>query len=310
MVFRGTFRRAMDTRYLHSGLPGLTAHPTMVCHRESYPALEAVQRSAAGKYVLITNASHGIGRAIAVSWARAKAAGIAISSLNAEDLEFVAEEIRRINHNIPIVAMTCDTTSSFDVNNFFSATKDILGRLDVAIANVGTTHLDYLDITDDNDLWWADVMTNFRSTHLTAHQYLRTFGPSPIGTFISITSGANFCVGAGVSSHEFAQQIDHRLLEFLAFEYPMMKAFSLNSVPIHVRRTRLIHGHPEICNPELVGLFSVWLGGGRADLLRGNSLRAEWDIGELERNMWQALEKDTLKQKMSSGCLRLAMRQV
>lgn len=300
----------MDTRYLHSGLLGLTAHPTMVCHREPYPALEAVQRSAAGKYALITNASHGIGREIAISWAKAKAAGIAISSLNAEDLEFVADEIRRINSNIPIIAMTCDTTSSFDVNNFFSATKDILGRLDVTIANVGTTHLDNLDTTDENGLWWADVMTNFRSTHLTAHQYLRTFGPSPTGTFISITSGANFCVGPGVSSHDFAQQIDHRLLEFLAFEYPMMKAFSLDSGPMHVRRTRLTHSHFEICNPELVGLFSVWLGGGRADLLRGNSLRAEWDIGELELNMRQSLERDTLKQRMSSGCLRLVTRQV
>jgi hypothetical protein len=182
--------------------------------------------------------------------------------------------------------------------------------LDVAIANVGTAHLDYLDATDDNDLWWADVMTNFRSTHLTAHQYLRTFGPSPTGTFISITSGVNFCVDPGVSSHEFAQQMDHRLLEFLAFEYPMMKAFSLDSGPIHVRRTKLTHGHSEICNPELVGLVSVWLGGGRADLLRGNSLRAEWDIGELELNMRQALKWDTLKQEMSSGCFRLATRQV
>lgn len=300
----------MDSRYLYSGLRGLTAHPTMVCHREPYPALKAVQRSAAGKYVLITNASQGTGRAIAVSWARADAAGIAISSLDAEDLESIALEIRRINSNIAIVPMTCDTTSSFEINDLFTATKDVFGRLDVVIANVGTTHLEDLDATDDNDLWWADVMTNFRSTHLTAHQYLRTFGPSPTGTFISITSGVNFCVGPGVSSHEFAQQIDRRLLDFLASEYPMMKAFSLDAGPIHARRTRIPYGHVEICNPELVGLFTAWLGGGRADLLRGNSLRTEWDIGELERNMRQVLERDTLKQKMSSGCLRLATRQV
>ncbi|EMD85216.1 hypothetical protein COCC4DRAFT_208126 [Bipolaris maydis ATCC 48331] len=282
----------------------------MICHREPYPALEAVQRSAAGKYVLITNASHGIGRAIAISWAGANAAGIAMSSLNTEDLEPVTSEIRCINPNIPIVAMTCDTASSFDINDFFSATKESFGKLDVAIANVGTAHLENLDAINDNDLWWADVMTNFRSTHLTAHQYLRTFGPSPTGTFISITSGANFYVGPGVSSHEFAQQIDCRLLDFLTFEYPMMKAFSLDSGPIQVRWTRLAHGHFEIGDPELAGLFSVWLGGGRADLLRGNSLRAEWDINELELNMRQALERDTLKQKMSSGCLRLATRQV
>ncbi|EUC41899.1 hypothetical protein COCMIDRAFT_104918 [Bipolaris oryzae ATCC 44560] len=282
----------------------------MICHREPYPALKAVQRSASGKYVLITNASHGNGREMALSWARANAAGIAISSLNAEDLEFVAEEIRGIDSNIPIVAMACDTTSPFDVNSLFSTTKEIFGRLDVAVANVGITHLENLGAIDDNDLWWADVMTNFRTTHLTAHQYLRTFGPSPTGTFISVTSGANFCVGPGVSSHEFSQQIDRRLLEFLAFEYPMMKTFSLDSGPTQVERTRLTHSDLEISNPELVGLFSVWLGGGRADLLRGNSLRAEWDICELELNMRQTLERDTLKQKMSSGCLRLATRQV
>lgn len=299
----------METRHLPSYTFMTTAHPTLVRYREPYPALEAVQHTAVGKYILITNASHGIGRFIAISWARAGVAGLAISTLNAEDLTSVAAEIRLINPAIPLVAMICDTTNSFDVTKLFSAIRDVFGRLDVLITNVGTSHLGNLDETDDNDMWWTDVTTNFRTTHLTAHQYIRTFGPSPPGTFISITSGADSCVEPGVSSHEFAQQIDCRLRAFLTTEYPTMKAFSLDPGPIPMGRGRRAHNRFEMHKSELVGLFSIWLGGGRADVLRGSYMCAGWDIRELELDIQQSLKRNNLKQTLSSSCLRLDMRQ-
>jgi hypothetical protein len=298
---------AMETRFLRSDMARVTAFPTMICHQGPYPALEAVQHSAAGKYILITNASHGTGRAIALSWTKAKAAGIVICSPNAKDLESIVLEIRLINANIPLVALPCDTTRSSDVIRLFSVSKEVFGRLDVVVANVGTKHLENLDAKDDNDVWWIDATTNFRSTHLTAHEYIRTFGPAPTGTFISIPSGADFVVGCGISSREFAHLIDYRLCEFLTLEYPAMRCFSLDGGATQAGRARRKDDYFEGCKTDLVGLFSVWLGGGRADPMRGSCLRAEWDIRELELDMLQVLERNDLKQTLSSSCLRRAM---
>ena len=72
------------------------AETTSLYHRHPCAALEAVQRTGAGKYVLVTGAARDIGRTIALSWAKAGAAGIAICSQNAEDLEQVVAELRRL----------------------------------------------------------------------------------------------------------------------------------------------------------------------------------------------------------------------
>jgi len=255
----------------------MLANPTSICYQESYPALEAAQYTGIGKYVLITNASQDIARSIAPSWARAGAAGIAICSRNAGDLGSVTAEIRVANPGVQVLAMVCDTTSLYEVARLFSNVKDNFERLDVIIANVGTAHLESTDEADDNDMWWTDTTTNFRSTHLPAHQYIRTYGPSPTGTFISIPSGAQTVVGPGVSSYQFAKQIDRRLIEFLVFEYPEMKAFSLDA-----RQALDTYKLFEAVDPDLLGLFSVWLGGGRADALKGSCIHPSWDIDELE----------------------------
>jgi NAD(P)-dependent dehydrogenase (short-subunit alcohol dehydrogenase family) len=282
---------------------------TKMCHftdkyyRQPYPALEAVQYTGAGKYVLVTEALEDIGRGIALSWAKAGAAGIAICSRNAEDMESVVVELKQINPTLQVLAMACDTTRSSDVTRLFLAVREHFDQLDVVIANVGTAHLNRMDETDDNDEWWTDMTTNFRSTHLPVHQYIRTFGPAPAGTFISITSGAGTVVTPGLSSYGVAKQTDRRLIEFLNVEYPEMKAFSLDPGVVMTERTTEIFKPFAFDSPELVGMFSVWLGGGRADTLHGSYLHATWDIEELEREADDILGRGLLKDRFPGAMM-------
>lgn len=263
-------------------------------HRHPCAALEAVQRTGAGKYVLVTGAARDIGRTIALSWAKAGAAGIAICSQNAEDLEQVVTELKRLNSAGKVFATACDTTRSADVTKLFLAIREQFGKLDIVIANVGTAHSSTIGDTDDNDEWWADMTTNFRSTHLPAHQYIRTFGPAPTGTFISIKSGTDTVVSSGLSSHQIAKDADRRLVEFLDTEYPEMKAFSLDVGSIRTERMFDMFEPFAFDNLELIGMFSVWLGGGRADKLKGTCVYITWNVEELEKESEDLSRKDSL----------------
>ncbi|KAH6852853.1 hypothetical protein BKA58DRAFT_60766 [Alternaria rosae] len=276
---------------------------TSTYYRQPYPALEGMQHTGASKYVLVTGASEEIGRAIASSWAKAGAAGIAISSRDADDLEPVIVKLKRLNPTVQVLAMACDTTKSAEVARLFDAIREDFGQLDVVIANVGTAHLSRIDETDDNDEWWADMTTNFRSTHLPAHQYIRTFGPAPTGTFISITSGAGTVVTPGLSSYGIAKQTDRRLIEFLTTEYPDMKAFSLDPGVVRTNKTSDMFKPFAFDSPELVGMFSIWLGGGRADRLKGSYIHTTWDVEELETQADDIVGRGLLKEKFPGELL-------
>ena len=249
------------------------------------PSLRAAHYTASGKHILITNASHSPGPSIAISFARAGVAAIALSSPDASDLAPVIDSLRAINPTCKILTIACDTTRSSSVARLFSATKDTFGTLDIVIANVGTAHLDVKGEDrdrDENDEWWDDMTTNFRSTHLPAHQYIRSFGAEGMGTFISITSGRKRVSGPEVA-WDLVKEMDRRLVEFLDGEYPGLNAFSIGIGFLNKDRTDSV---VEMCtgdDEELVGRFCIWLGSRRVDRLSGCCVDATWDLEELER---------------------------
>lgn len=87
--------------------------------------------------VLVTGAGKGLGYNIALSYAKAGAKGIIISSRTQADLDKLETEIKTIDRNVEVVVQTCDTMKDSDVEQLAKVTKEKFGRLDVAIANAG-----------------------------------------------------------------------------------------------------------------------------------------------------------------------------
>lgn len=87
--------------------------------------------------VLVTGAGKGLGYNIALSYARAGAKGIIISSRTQSDLDKLAAEIKSVNSKVEVLSQTCDTMKDSDVEHLAKVTKDQFGRLDAAIANAG-----------------------------------------------------------------------------------------------------------------------------------------------------------------------------
>jgi NAD(P)-dependent dehydrogenase (short-subunit alcohol dehydrogenase family) len=124
---------------------------------EAYPA--ALFRLD-GKCAFVTGARQGIGRAIAVTLARA-GADVAVTSRAAQELDAAVEEVRA--HGRRAVALELDVTRAADVDAVVARAADELGGLDIVVNNAGVTaRAPAVELADDD--WNAVVATNLTGT--------------------------------------------------------------------------------------------------------------------------------------------------
>jgi hypothetical protein len=84
-----------------------------------------------------------------------------------------------------------------------------------------------------------------------------------------------------------------RLIEFLNIEYPEIKPFSLDLGVVRMERMFDMFEPFAFDNLELIGMFSVWLGGGRADKLKGSCVHVTWNVEALEKESDHLSRKDS-----------------
>ena len=102
----------------------------------------------AGKYVLITGASQGLGRQLAIDFAREGAAGLAITARRADALERVRARLKEISPAARVVAVAADLRRQEDVERVVATALGAFGgRLDVLVNNasaLGPVPMPYL----------------------------------------------------------------------------------------------------------------------------------------------------------------------
>jgi NAD(P)-dependent dehydrogenase (short-subunit alcohol dehydrogenase family) len=101
-----------------------------------------------GKYVLITGASQGLGRQLAIEFAREGAAGLALAARRREGLEEVSASLREAAPGVRVLNIVADLRRQEDVERTVATTlSEFGGRLDVLVNNassIGPTPLPYL----------------------------------------------------------------------------------------------------------------------------------------------------------------------
>ena len=92
--------------------------------------------SLTGKIALVTGASKGIGKEIALAFAEA-GADVAVSSrgLVERQLEHVAEEVERLGRRS--IAIKADTSRKSDVEDMVQKVEDQIGAIDILLNNAG-----------------------------------------------------------------------------------------------------------------------------------------------------------------------------
>lgn len=92
-----------------------------------------------GKNILITGASQGLGREMALRFAREGAARLSLVARHADKLKQVAEEVRKVGPKIDIATIEADMSKSRDIERVVATTlAHFKGELDVLVNNAST----------------------------------------------------------------------------------------------------------------------------------------------------------------------------
>lgn len=92
-----------------------------------------------GKYALITGASQGLGRQLAIDFAREGAAGIVIVARGVEGLDEVRDRIHEVAPQTKVLVIVADLTRQEDIERVVATTlSEFNGRLDILINNAST----------------------------------------------------------------------------------------------------------------------------------------------------------------------------
>src|SRR5919109_1315769 len=131
-------------------------------------SLARMETGLAGKGVLVTGASGGIGAACARAF-DAEGAKVAIHYHRGRDrADAVAAELS----GAPVLG--ADLTVEADVDRLFDAARDALGRIDVCAAVAGVWPRDDQPVWQlPLERWRATLDANLTSTFLTARAFLR-----------------------------------------------------------------------------------------------------------------------------------------
>ena len=101
-----------------------------------------------GKYILITGASQGLGRQLAIDYAREGAKGISITARNREALNDLREKIRLVAPETHVITIAADLNRQEDIERVVATTlAEFDGRLDILVNNastLGPTPMPYL----------------------------------------------------------------------------------------------------------------------------------------------------------------------
>lgn len=136
------------------------------------------------KVALVTGASRGIGRGIALALAR-EGCHVAICARGEDALKGAAAEIDK--HGVRCLALALDVTEDGAVERFVEETRSVLGPVDVAVGNVGGNRRGELAELSDDD-WTALLELNFRSHERLARKVVPAMQKRGSGCLIFIAS--------------------------------------------------------------------------------------------------------------------------
>lgn len=166
------------------------------------------------KVVVITGASSGIGRAIALNLARL-GARLVLSARRDADLSDVLEEISSAGGEA--IMKRADVSRRDDVAALVDAALDRYGRLDVIVSNAGIAPISPLSELRVDD-WDAMVDINFKGALNTVAAALPVFLRQESGHFVFTISTAGLVVSPTMAVYAATKNAVRTLVEGLRIE--------------------------------------------------------------------------------------------
>ncbi|MBD8063768.1 SDR family NAD(P)-dependent oxidoreductase [Oceanitalea stevensii] len=242
---------------------------------------------AAAQTALVTGASRGIGRELAIGLARA---GLDVALLARDErlLESTAEEVRAAGRRA--VVLTADVTDADAVQAAVRRAEDELGSVDLLVNNAGVIDAEVPLWETDPERWWSVVETNVRGPFLLTHAVVPGMLARGGGRVIDVNSGSGTRDFAEATAYTVSKTALFRIggaLHEAGFERGL-RAFELAPGVVRTDMTgsmRLHEGRTDWTDPADVVALVVTIARGEVDALSGCYVRAGTDTPDSLREM-------------------------
>jgi 3-oxoacyl-[acyl-carrier protein] reductase len=165
-----------------------------------------------GKTALVTGATGGLGTAIARALHQ-QGAVVALSGTRRDALDQLAAELKERAHVLP-----CDLADRAAVDALVPAAEELMGRLDVLVANAGITR-DNLLVQLSNAAWDEVLAVNLTATFHLARAAIKGMMRRRFGRIVGVTSVVAVTGNPGQANYTAAKAGMIGLIKSLAQEY-------------------------------------------------------------------------------------------
>ncbi|KAL5085700.1 hypothetical protein Trisim1_010047 [Trichoderma cf. simile WF8] len=260
--------------------------------------------SLAGRIVLITGASRGIGaRGIVPSFAKAGVHGLVLVARDEAKLKEVEREVLGINPKIETLLVALDITNEIAVGQLFDKIQARFGRYaDTLVHNAavnaagngGGPILHEAEV----DEWWKNFEINVKGFFVFSKYFISAL-PSPTtpATIINISSSAAWLVYPVSDAYSVSKLASQQWCTMLNAAY----GGTLTVVSIHpgLVATDMMQPFFEKFNmdsPLLAGGLCTWVAADaeRSAFLSGRVISANWDVEELVARKADIVAKNEL----------------
>ncbi len=241
----------------------------------------------AAQTALVTGASRGIGRQLAIGLARA---GLDLALLARDEvlLRSTAEEVEAAGRRA--VVLTADVTDDGAVRAAVAEAEEALGSIDLLVNNAGVIDPEVPLWETDPERWWAVVETNVRGPFLLAHAVVPGMLARGGGRVVDLNSGAGTRDNDVASAYYVSKTALFRIGGALheAGYHRGLRSFELAPGVVRTDMTasmRAHEGRTEWTEPAEVIDLVVSLARGELDALSGCYVRAGADTPESLREL-------------------------
>jgi NAD(P)-dependent dehydrogenase (short-subunit alcohol dehydrogenase family) len=155
-----------------------------------------------GKHAIVTGASMGIGRAIAVGLAEA-GADVAVVARSGSLLDALATEIRSLGRQC--LPVTADLSKVAEIERMVAAVRKHFGHIDILVNNAAVNRRQAaLEVTESD--WDRQMSLNMKGAYFTAQEVAKVMREQRSGNIINICSNVSvvglpgqvmYCIGKG-----------------------------------------------------------------------------------------------------------------
>jgi NAD(P)-dependent dehydrogenase (short-subunit alcohol dehydrogenase family) len=151
-----------------------------------------VEFSLQNKVALVAGASRGMGKAIALEFARS-GADVSVVSRKLPDLEQVVEEIRSLGRKA--IAVAAHVARLDDIRNLVDRVMETFGRIDILVNNAGTNPSLSSALDMDERAWEATMNLNLKGLFFLSQAVARVMKEKGGGKIIQTSSIAGISPG-------------------------------------------------------------------------------------------------------------------